>query len=76
MTELKAKNQKSFYGKAKIDNNCLYSYDTLVMQIVNGQPVLKIDWLSATTLKHIKAFLQENGFKAENKQQILRDYSA
>jgi len=75
MYDLAAKNQKSFYGKAKVLNNALYSYNTLVMQIVNNKPILTIKEISATTLKHIKAFLQDNNFVAENKQQIIKDYS-
>ena len=29
---------------------------------------------SATTLRHIKEFLKQNGFKADSKSQIEKDY--
>lgn len=31
-------------------------------------------WYSQTTGRHIKEFLKQHGFKAENKSQILKDY--
>ena len=69
----------SFYSKAKVDTgdkgdkNKLYSYNTLVAEIKDGKPVVYGTY-SATTLRHIKEWLIQNGFKAENKAQILRDY--
>lgn len=69
----------SFYNKAKVDTgdngdkNKLYSYNTLVAEIKDGKPVVYGTY-SATTLRHIKEWLIQNGFKAENKAQILRDY--
>lgn len=69
----------SFYNKATIsdDGKTLYSYGTKVIEIVDGKPVLRVgeNLLSTTTLRHIKEFLKQKGFKAESKQQILRDYS-
>ena len=71
--------RKSFYGKARVDTgdnddkNKLFSYDTLVAEIKDGKPVV-YGAFSATTLRHIKDWLKQNGFKAENKAQILRDY--
>ena len=46
------------------------------MTIKDGQPVITcpVDRISQTTLRHIKEFLLQNGFKAINKAQILRDY--
>jgi hypothetical protein len=87
-TELKAiyDGRKSFYGKAKVreDGNglALISYETTVAKIItkntNGDditPYVIIDCMySATTLRHIKEFLKQNGFKAESKAQIIRDY--
>lgn len=71
--------RKSFYNKARINdtNDVLYSYETKVMEIKDGKPVLTIgeDLLSATTLRHIKEWLKQKGFPAESKQQILRDYA-
>lgn len=69
----------SFYGKAKVDTgdnddeNKLYSYGTLVAEIKNGKPVVYGTY-SQTTLRHIKDWLQQNGFKADSKSQIERDY--
>lgn len=71
--------RQSFYGKAKVDtgadnkDNKLYSYNTLVAEIKDGKPVV-YGVYSQTTLRHIKEWLKQNGFKAETKDQILRDY--
>ena len=86
-TELKAiyDNRKSFYGKAHIredkDGLTLISYETEVAKIVdknNGYsiPAYAIIYgtYSQTTLRHIKEFLKQNGFKAESKSQIEKDY--
>lgn len=70
--------RQSFYNKAFVtdDDNDLYSYGLKVMTIKDGQPVITcpVDRISQTTLRHIKEFLLQNGFKAINKAQILRDY--
>jgi hypothetical protein len=81
--------RKSFYGKARVRNNDgdleLISYSTRVAVIYNTKTDSNGEWLnepsasvygsySATTLRHIKEFLLQNGFKAENKKQILADY--
>jgi len=75
----------SFYGKAMIINNpdkakdieytkTLLSYQTPVSAIqANGKAVV-FDTYSTTTLRHIKEFLKQNGFKAESKAQIIKDY--
>ena len=69
--------KKSFYGKAKVRNEngktILRSYDTDVAVIENGKPKVYGTY-SSTTLKHIKEFLKQKGFKAETKEQILKDY--
>ena len=71
---------KSFYGKAKteISENGkikgLYSYNKCVAFIDNGKATVENTY-SATTLRHIKEVLKQNGFKAENKAQILEDYA-
>ena len=72
---------KSFYGKAKvveIENDVfLVSYDTIVAFFNRDTKVAKvIDTYSATTLRHIKEFLKQSGFKAETKKQIEKDYCA
>lgn len=69
--------RKSFYGKAEVitDGNTikLKSYNTIVAKIENNQPIV-FDTYSNTTLRHIKEFLRQYGFKAETKQQIMADY--
>lgn len=69
--------RKSFYGKARVrDENgrkVLTSYSTDVAYIENGKPTVK-GMYSATTSRHIKEFLKQNGYKAENNAQIMRDY--
>lgn len=70
---------QSFYGKAKvfeIENDVfLMSYDTIVAFFNRDTKIAKVmDTYSATTLRHIKEFLRQSGFKAENKKQIEKDY--
>ena len=70
--------RNSFYGKAKVDeidknNSKLYSYGTLVAEIQDGVPVV-YDTYSQTTLRHIKEYLKQNGFKDDNSKQIMTDY--
>lgn len=70
---------QSFYGKAKvieIENDVfLLSYDTIVAFYNRETKIAKVvDTYSATTLRHIKEFLRQSGFKAENKKQIEHDY--
>ena len=72
--------RKSFYGKAvvKIDGTCkrLYSYDTLVCEIEGERVTLHDKWdYSATTLRHVKAFLIQNGFVADSKADIAKRYA-
>ena len=70
--------RKSFYGKAKISyiNSVLIlkSYNTNVAYIKDNK-VRVSGTYSNTTLRHIKEFLKQNGFKAENKSQIEKDYT-
>lgn len=67
--------RKSFYNKAETDDDKLYSYGTLVAEIVDGEPVLHDKWdYSATTIRHVKEWLQQNGFEAGTKQEIGRNY--
>lgn len=72
-------NAQSFYGKAKvieIENDVfLVSYDTIVAFYNRETKIAEVvDTYSATTLRHIKEFLRQNGFKAETKKQIEHDY--
>jgi hypothetical protein len=67
--------RKSFYNKAETDDDKLYSYGTLVAEIVDGEPILHDKWdYSATTIRHVKEWLQQNGFEAGTKQEIGRKY--
>lgn len=88
-TELKTiyDNRKSFYNKATVteDKNGKYltSYNTVVARITDKNNGYKIapyaevyGTYSQTTLRHIKEFLKQNGFKAESKAQIEKDYLA
>ena len=71
--------RNSFYGKARVntgneDNqNQLYSYGTLVAEIVDGVPRVYGTY-SQTTLRHIKEWLKQLGFRAETSKQIIQDY--
>ena len=72
--------RKSFYGKARVDTdnngkNKLYSYGTLVAEIKDGKPVV-YGTFSATTLRHIKEWLQQNGFKSGTSSEIMKMYGA
>lgn len=81
--------RQSFYRKAFVKINgsvmTLYSYETKVAEIKEGlfqTPSGIMDTKRAevfmthspTTLRHIKEFLKQNDFKAENKSQIETDY--
>lgn len=72
---------KSFYGKAKvveIENDVfLVSYDTVVAFFNRETKIAQVvGTFSQTTLRHIKEFLRQSGFKAETKKQIEKDYCA
>jgi hypothetical protein len=68
----------SFYNKAhvRIEGNkkTLISYLTPVCIVENGAARVLGKW-SATTSRHVKEFLYQEGFKAENTPQIMRDYA-
>ena len=72
--------RQSFYGKAKVvvDKGCktLYSYDTPVAKINRkGELKLLSYWdYSQTTMRHIKEFMRQNGFKADTVAQIRKEY--
>lgn len=70
-----------FYGKAQVVTKGshleLLSYGRPVASVdkISDELRLSRDWAaSATTLRHVKEFMKQNGFKAETKQQIARDY--
>lgn len=78
--------RKSFYGKAKVDERedgslVLYSYGTPVAMIKNDQAYLlsRVNNYSGystsqTTIRHVKDFLKQHGFKAESLKQLEKDY--
>ena len=69
--------RKSFYGKATVvitdTETTLISYTTVVA-VIKDNKVVVLGTHSPTTLRHIKEFLKQNGFKAESKKQIETDY--
>ena len=69
--------RKSFYGKARVmeteNIKRLYSYETEVAAVINGTPVV-YNLQSQTTTRHVREFLKQEGFKAESKAQIAKDY--
>ena len=73
MYDLKPNNrQKSFYGKAKVieyDNGViqLKSYDTIVAQVQNGKFERLWDGYSATTMRHVNAFIDMLGIDGGGK---------
>ena len=70
-------NVKSFYKKARVlksdDTIQLIRYSTKVAGIKNGKAHI-FGWYSATTTRHIKEFLQQNGFKTGTKAQLEKMY--
>lgn len=74
--------RNSFYGKANvsIDNEGtkdLYSYDTKVATItnINGVKTLEVyNMQSPTTLRHVKEFMQQNGYDKLTKSEIEDKY--
>jgi hypothetical protein len=68
---------KSFGHKAIIETtengSVLFSYNTEVAKIENRKAIV-YDTFSDTTLRHIKEYLKQNGYKAETKKQIIADY--
>lgn len=76
MYELKNiyENRKSFYGKAKVEEikegKILYSYGTKVCEIRNNIPTVVWSGYSQTTYRHIREFLQQEGFGKFTKKMI------
>lgn len=73
-------NQKSFYGKALVKETNkgqeLYSYNTLVAK--NESDKIKVthneNYLTQTTLKHIKEFIQQLGYSKMSKKDLLETF--
>ncbi len=80
MTEYDSR--KSFYGKARVSTNPidgdleLVSYSTRVAVIHTDGTASVYGTYSNTTLRHIKEFLKQHGFKADNSNQIMKDYGS
>ena len=74
--DLQPINQKSFYGKARILDNgkqkTLVSYDTVICSFTNDGIFIPF-WIdySATTMKHINAFMYSIGLNSFNKKKWL-----
>lgn len=76
--------RKSFYGKARVrtlddGTEILYSYNTPVVRVKDGQVTLLsrgyLGWASSpTTLRHVKEFLQQRGFKTGSVRDIAKLY--
>lgn len=76
----------SFYQKALVEvgedgEKTLYSYLTPVAEVTEEltlecvKSVARVfGTYSATTLRHIKEFLKQEGFRAESLKQIRKDY--
>lgn len=70
----------SFHHKAIVEEEngvkTLYSYETPVAEIDKNNKVKLLNaWdYSQTTLRHTKEFLKQNGFEAESKNQMYKDY--
>lgn len=64
--------RKSFYGKAKVIENggniTLRSYNTDVCRIVNGKFEKLWNGYSATTMRHINAFVDAYGINGGGKK--------
>lgn len=72
--------RKSFYGKAKVvveDNGrkILYSYNTPVVKFnVEGVALGKYATCSATTLRHVREFLRQEGYPVYSKSEMRKHY--
>lgn len=53
-----------YYDRDRID---LYSYNTLVCSIIDGNVMRRWDGYSATTMRHVNSFLQRYGYSSVNK---------
>jgi rubrerythrin len=76
--------RNSFYNKARVDEKpdgtkILWSYNTPVCKIKDGKVTLLhrgyLGWSSsATTLRHVKEFLLQNGFEAGSYKELAAKY--
>lgn len=70
---------QSFYRKAEVVQTrtgfLLESFRVPVVLISDKTVFLGTDWnYSRTTIRHVKEFLKQQGYKADSKEQILKDY--
>ena len=76
--------RKSFYKKARVEKEgekkSLYSYSTKVCEIdyskENSERVNILGFYSNTTLRHIKDFLYQEGFKVGSQQFLREEYTS
>jgi hypothetical protein len=79
--ECRNDSRNSFYGKAKVNmledgRKVLLSYNENVAEISSDGRNARVNGsYSKTTTRHIKEFLRQEGFNAENMKQMLKDYS-
>lgn len=70
--------RKSFYKKAHVlvdgSRKTLRSYETNVAEI-NNEKAKIFGFYSNTTIRHIKEFLKQNGFRADTKKQMEEYYT-
>ena len=68
--------RKSFYGKCEVQifdhlYDQLKSYDTIVAKYVWGTGTMIVHgWYSATTARHINAYLKYHGFRTASKKEL------
>lgn len=67
-------NRQSYYKKAHVvlgegTDKVLISYDTLVVKIEEGKPII-YGFFSHTTLRHIKEFLRQEGYPQMSKKEL------
>lgn len=68
-------NQKSFYGKARVEHlenghKILYSYSTRVCELNSNNNIVYIAYYSQTTSRHINDFIMQNGHNKMTKKEI------
>lgn len=77
--------RQSFYGKALVEetenrDKVLYSYMTIVSKYNPKEKTAEIyggyayDNLTATTLRHIREFLKQNGMPTGTKKELIKMY--
>ena len=71
-------NVKSYYGKATIIHHSnkiqLQSYDTIVCELTESGKAVIFGTYSSTTLRHIKEFLRQYGYKVGTKKELEKLY--